>query len=211
MYMPKDYIVWDLETTGLDPKTDKILEIGVMRFMDGLLMEQESWILNHQIQVPAHITEITGITQEMCDKGHHDIAGIMSMFANFFDNVEANITHNGYKFDIPFLFNAVQPLVQENIFETFKEKVQRGCVDTAVMYKAREMHFEQRWNENFLAFSKRVMDMKVFGLKYNVAHCCNDLGIDTSKATFHRALGDVYLTNEIYKKLRDEIRTTGGI
>ena len=39
------------------------------------------------------------------------------------------------------------------------------------------------------------------GVKYNVAICCEELGVDRTGITQHRALGDCELTHEIYKKL----------
>ena len=63
--MSIEYIALDLETTGVDPKRDKILEIGAARVKDGEILETYQSFVDHKIQIPAFITELTGITDEM--------------------------------------------------------------------------------------------------------------------------------------------------
>ncbi len=46
---PKKYIVWDLETSGLDGTKDKILEIGLMCVEEGNVSVRKNWILNHDL------------------------------------------------------------------------------------------------------------------------------------------------------------------
>lgn len=60
-----EYVVVDLETTGLGPKTDKILEIGAYRVVGGAFAEKFHRMLDPGIPIPPRITELTGITQEM--------------------------------------------------------------------------------------------------------------------------------------------------
>ncbi len=55
----------DLETTGLDPLTDAILEIGARRF-DGSRVEDEfSTLINPGRHIPEFVTGLTGISDEM--------------------------------------------------------------------------------------------------------------------------------------------------
>lgn len=203
MLWPKTYIAWDLETTGLSPEKDKILEIGMMLVRDGIVVESKNWMLNHGIKVPANITQITGITQEMVDAGVNPKSAI-DEFIGMFDAVGyANLTHNGFRFDIPFLLTA---LVRDSTFDyveqgELKKLLYKNGMDSAVLYKARSLNLTQKEGESFPWFAKRVMDIKAFGVKYNVAHCCKDLQVDTEGATFHRALGDVDLTHKIFQKI----------
>lgn len=59
------YISLDLETTGLNPKTDKIIEFGAVKVIDGEIRETKSMLLKPHRQLEERITELTGITDEM--------------------------------------------------------------------------------------------------------------------------------------------------
>jgi len=75
------------------------------------------------------------------------------------------------------------------------------ALDTAVFVKAGKLNMPRLWNESFKEWSDRVMNTIAKGVKYNVTICCEEMGIDMTKVAQHRALGDVELTNEIYKKI----------
>lgn len=60
-----EYIALDLETTGVDPRRDKILEIGAARVRDGEIQESYLTFVDNRIKIPEFITELTGITEEM--------------------------------------------------------------------------------------------------------------------------------------------------
>lgn len=201
---PRRYITWDLETSGLDHKENKILEIGAMKFEDGVMIEQKSWLLNHHIEIPPLITKITTITKSILDDQGMDPSQALNEFLGWFDDFGwANLTHNGFRFDIQFLISAIFKDGVHRIgeVEEIRENLYRNGIDTAALYKGREINVTRHWNENFAQYAARVLDIRAPGVKYNVAHCCKQLGIDTTNTTMHRALGDVHLTNQIYEKL----------
>lgn len=66
--MIKDFISIDLETTGLDPKTDKIIEIAAIRYRDGKETDSFHTYVNPGVKVPERITELTGISEKQVEE-----------------------------------------------------------------------------------------------------------------------------------------------
>ncbi|MDD3278978.1 MAG: 3'-5' exonuclease [Lachnospiraceae bacterium] len=59
------YVAVDLETTGLNPKNDRILEIGALKMIDGRPMGEFRTFIDPRMKIPEHITQLTGITDDM--------------------------------------------------------------------------------------------------------------------------------------------------
>lgn len=57
-----DYIVLDLETTGLDPKVDSIMEVGLLRVRDNEIVDRFDSLVNPGLEVSEFISNLTGIT-----------------------------------------------------------------------------------------------------------------------------------------------------
>lgn len=63
--MIKDYVAFDLETTGLDAENDSIIEIGALKVIDGKVAERFIEFVKPAQRISQKIIEITGITNEM--------------------------------------------------------------------------------------------------------------------------------------------------
>ena len=61
-------VVIDLETTGLDPKKDKIIEIGALKIQDGKIVDIYSTYVNPGLKLSSLTMELTKIKQEDVDK-----------------------------------------------------------------------------------------------------------------------------------------------
>src|SRR5579859_2419223 len=57
-------VALDLETTGLNPATDTIIEIGAVRAQDGQIIDTYRELINPERPIPPRVTAITGIRQE---------------------------------------------------------------------------------------------------------------------------------------------------
>ena len=78
----KEYVSVDVETTGLAPKQDKIIEIGAVRVRDGQIVGSFTCFVNPGRILPAHITELTGILQEQVDEAE-TMESVLPAFLEF--------------------------------------------------------------------------------------------------------------------------------
>lgn len=197
---PNSYIVWDLETDGFDGENNHILEIGMFNVYNGEVIDTKRWVLNHGVEISQEITNINGMTKDIIDAEGMDPKQALEEFLEFVRSSDANLTHNGIKFDIGFLVKQVKVVLgwDDDRLKKLESHLNRTAIDTAVMYKANLIGVKRNWNESFYTFGTRVMQVVARG-KYNLGICCEELGIDRTKVTQHRALGDVELTNDIYK------------
>ena len=65
----QDYVVIDLEMTGLNAKTDHILEVGAVRVRNHQAVDKFGAILCQNVKIPEKVTELTGITEAMVQGG----------------------------------------------------------------------------------------------------------------------------------------------
>ena len=102
--MDNEYIVLDIETTGLSFRTEKITEIGAVRVKDGAIVDTFECFVNPEIPIPQKIIELTGITDDMVSDAE-TIEQIMPKFLNFIGDLKL-VAHNA-DFDVGFLkYNA---------------------------------------------------------------------------------------------------------
>jgi ATP-dependent DNA helicase DinG len=63
--MSRTYVVVDVETTGLDPDRDAIIEVAAVSLQNGTISDEFSSLVQPHQEIPAYITQMTGITDEM--------------------------------------------------------------------------------------------------------------------------------------------------
>lgn len=102
-YPCMDYVCVDIETTGLNPKTDKIIEIGAVKVVNGQVAEQFEQLVNPGRQLEERIVELTGI----CDKDIKNMPFVDEILPDFL-NFSKNFVLLGHSilFDYSFLKKA---------------------------------------------------------------------------------------------------------
>lgn len=63
--MLKSYIAFDLETTGLNPQENEIIEIGALKVREGKVVDRFMEFIHPLSPISSSISELTGITNEM--------------------------------------------------------------------------------------------------------------------------------------------------
>lgn len=100
------YVVLDLETTGLDPKKDSILEVGLIRVEHGTAVLRYSALIHSQGAIPPQITNLTGITAQQTEEGGKDLPAVLREVASIMQGLPVL----GYRveFDCSFLQTAFE-------------------------------------------------------------------------------------------------------
>jgi DNA polymerase-3 subunit alpha (Gram-positive type) len=94
------YCVLDLETTGFSPVTEKITEIGIMKYEGGKVIDTFSCFVNPQKPIPARVVEVTHITDDMV----RNAETIDQVFPKMLEFIKDSVlvAHNA-AFDVGFL------------------------------------------------------------------------------------------------------------
>lgn len=97
---PNQYVMLDIETTGLHAKNNEIIEIGAVKVVNGHIVDQFNRLIKPKRSIPPFITQLTGITNEMV-QSEASCIDVLSEFLLFIqDNIL--IGHN-VKFDMNFI------------------------------------------------------------------------------------------------------------
>ena len=102
-----EFVVFDIETTGLSPTTCKITEIGAVKIKNGEVLERYNTFVNPECPIPEEITKLTSITDEMVADAR-TIDAVLPEFLSFVGE-RLLIAHNA-SFDVSFIRAAAKAL-----------------------------------------------------------------------------------------------------
>jgi len=169
--------VLDTETTGLNPRTDRIISFGHVRLVDGKIAETVEWFFNPgDVEIHPDALRVHGITKEfLADK-----PPIKAYLARIIELVvDAVVCGHNVKFDIDMLNSELA----RHRFPPL-DKYIRGMFDT--MLESRE-----RWP----------------GKPANLNALCERVGVSTAHREKHGALTDAHLCAEALVAMHREQRS----
>lgn len=172
------FVALDVETTGLEPATESIIEFGAQRYVNGEVREQLSVAINPGKRIPENITRITGIRNE--DVADAPRFGDVYQQIREFIGSDPVVGHN-VSFDMRFLENSARRL--ENDFTDWAGK------DRVYKYFPQQQHDTMTLARLYLPF------LPSFALSSLAAH----FRLENKGA--HRALPDAEMTGSLFLEL----------
>ena len=118
----EEFVVFDIETTGLNSHFNKIIEIGAVKIKAGRIIDRYSQLINPGISIPYHITEITSITNEQV-ANQPKIDEAIEKFVEFVGDAVL-VAHNA-PFDMGF--------IKRDIKEYLNINLENSVIDTLQM------------------------------------------------------------------------------
>jgi len=101
--LPDKFVMLDLETTGLDPYSSRIIEVAMIKYINGQKKDVYCQLINPEIHIPSSATQINGISDDMvCNQPK-----IYEVLDQIYDFINGEIIA-GYniEFDLKFLSSA---------------------------------------------------------------------------------------------------------
>lgn len=96
----EDYTVVDIETTGLSPDKNEIIELSAIKIRQGKVVENFTTLIKPEGHINSYITKLTGIDDEMV-KNSPKIEDVIENFCKFLSN-DCILGHN-ISFDLRFI------------------------------------------------------------------------------------------------------------
>ena len=120
---PHEYIIFDLETTGLDPTYDEIIEIGAVKVVNDKVVDSFNTLVKPKYELDDFIIDLTGITNEMLADAPK-ISEALPKFINYIGD-SILVGHN-VNFDINFVYDWAEKLNLKPISNDFIDTMRIG-------------------------------------------------------------------------------------
>lgn len=97
-----DYVVFDLETTGISCYNDQVVEISAVKVSKGQVVEEFTSLVNPRCPIPYRASMVNGITDEMVK----DAPAFDKVLADFLGFIGDHVLvgHNIHTFDMKFIY-----------------------------------------------------------------------------------------------------------
>lgn len=121
----EDYVVFDLETTGVSPYNDEVIEISAVKARKGKVVEEFSELVNPQRTIPFAASRVNNITDDMVS----DAPFFDEVLRHFLEFVGEDVLvgHNIQSFDMKFIYRDCE--------RYFHQLITNDYVDTLILAK----------------------------------------------------------------------------
>ena len=120
-YVP-DYVVFDLETTGVSCNSDEVVEISAIKVIGGEVVDEFTTLVNPGRPIPYHASEVNGITDDMVKNSPFFEEALFNFLEFVGDSVL--VGHNIHTFDMKFLYRDAERFWGETIGNDYIDTLQ---------------------------------------------------------------------------------------
>ncbi len=117
-----DYVVFDLETTGISPKTDEVVEISAVKVKQGKVTDEFSTLVNPKCRIPYGASRVNGITDDMVAEAPF-FEQVLEEFLEFIKGFVL-VGHNIARFDMNFLYRDVEKYFERSLPNNYIDTLQ---------------------------------------------------------------------------------------
>lgn len=123
-----DYVVFDLETTGISIMRDQIIEISAIKVRGHEEVERFSTLVNPKMHIPARASAVNGITDDMVAVAPV-LAKVLPDFMDFIGK-DVLVGHNIHTFDLGFLCLASEDILMKSVGNDYVDTLYmaRSCL-----------------------------------------------------------------------------------
>lgn len=186
-----EFVAIDIETTGLDPAEDRIVELGAVHYVDGIPVTRFQTFVNPQRPMPSDATRINKITDDMLTDAP-TIEMVLPSFEEFIGD-SALVGHN-LEFDLKFLFHSGSNIITKN----------RRYYDTLAIARKMLKKPRSKWNRED-QFYEADYDSDYDVEDHKLGTLCGYYGI--VNAYKHRADSDACATGTLFLRLQNDRRS----
>ena len=97
-----DYVVFDLETTGISPYSDKVVEISAVKVKDGEVVDEFTSLVNPECHISEDASAVNGIYDYMV-ADEPTFEEVLPKFIEFIEELPL-MGHNIQAFDLTFIY-----------------------------------------------------------------------------------------------------------
>ena len=118
----KQYVILDVETTGLDCELDRVIEVGMLKIKDNQIIDQYQNLISTDVTVSPSIISLTGITTEMINENGITEQNALREMKKFIGN--SMVMGYNVNFDLKFLNKMCERNSQEIFIYRCKDVLQ---------------------------------------------------------------------------------------
>jgi len=206
--LPESYLVFDTETSGVNPTKDKILQYGFGVVKEGQLVDHFSILVNRPgLKIAPGAVAVHGISEEkMAAEGMDAEAAfneVLSTFQAYRCAEQMFVGHNMIAFDAELFENESRHWGKEFRFG------ENEIFDTGMVVKAAQlgMYFDQR--DSIRSWARKVSEVRARGVYWSLDRHCfsafklSKFGLDKEAA--HDAGEDCQLTHFLVKRFKEKL------